>query len=243
MTPETLYALVEGTWPPAEVAQVGPVTVRTGAGGGSRVSAATVGGPVTEAEIAAAEAAMAARGQPALFMIRQGDAALDAQLAARGYAVKDPVIGYAAPVAALATERPPPVTTFEVWPPLAVQAEIWAAGGVGPARLAVMERTRGPRTSILGRTDDTPAGCAFVACHEGAAMVHAVEVLPRFRRRGLARHMLRAAAFWAAGQGAETLALVVTVANTGARGLYASLGMEPVGEYHYRIKTDQTDDR
>ena len=241
MTPEVLYSLTEATWPPAEVRQIGPVTVRRGDGAGSRVSAATVRGPVTTAEIAAAERAMADLDQPALWMIRVGDDALDAQLAARGYAIKDPVVGYAAPAARLARQRPPPVTTFEVWPPLAAQAEIWAAGGIGPARLAVMDRVRGPKTSILGRLEDTPAGCAFAACHGDAAMVHAIEVAARFRRKGLGRHMLTACAFWAVAREIETLALLVTRANAVARGLYASLGMEPVGEYHYRIRTEPAD--
>ena len=41
---------------------------------------------------------------------------------------------------------------------------------------------------------------------------------------------------WAAEQGADRLALAVTQANSGAIALYTSLGMQPVGEYHYRIK-------
>jgi N-acetylglutamate synthase len=242
MTPETLYAVIEATWPPAAVAQVGPFTVRTGLGGGSRVSATTVTGPVSAADLAQAEAAMAALGQPAIFMIRQGDAALDALLADRGYVIKDPVVGFAAPVAALTGQRPPPVSTFEVWPPLAIQREIWAEGGIGPARLAVMDRVTGPKTTILGRVSDTPAGCAFVACHGPHAMLHALETRGLHRRKGVAAHMLTACAFWAAAQGAETFSLVVTQANTGAHALYASLGMVAVGQYHYRILPEAADD-
>jgi GNAT superfamily N-acetyltransferase len=67
-------------------------------------------------------------------------------------------------------------------------------------------------------------------------MIHAVEVRPALRRKGAARQMLNAAAHWAAEQGADRLALAVTEANAGARALYASLGMQPVGQYHYRIK-------
>jgi ribosomal protein S18 acetylase RimI-like enzyme len=171
-----------------------------------------------------------------LFMLREGEERLDALLAARGYAVMDPVVGYVAPVGVLATERPPPVTTFEVWPVLAAQREIWAAGGIGPARIAVMERAAGPKVSLLGRLDDSPAGAAFAAVHQGLGMVHALEVLPRFRRRGLGAHLLRAAAFWAAGQGAEAVGLVVTEANAGARALYEGMGMQVVARYHYRVR-------
>jgi GNAT superfamily N-acetyltransferase len=67
-------------------------------------------------------------------------------------------------------------------------------------------------------------------------MIHAVEVRPSLRRRGAGRQILAAAAQWAAEQGADRLALAVTQANSAARALYASLGMQPVGEYHYRIK-------
>lgn len=237
-TPEDLYRTVEATWPPARAYAQGPVTLREGQGGGSRVSAATVEGAFAEADIDAAEAAMAEMGQPRLFMIRHSDGALDAALAARGYIIKDPVVGYAGRSADVAA-APPPVTTFEAWPPLATQREIWADGGIGPARLAVMARAEGPKVAILGRLDDAPAGTAFVAAHAGAAMIHAVEVTPRFRRRGLGRHMMQAAARWAAGEGIEVFSLVVTEANAGARALYDSLGLTPVGHYHYRIKPDE----
>jgi len=229
---ETLFPVMAATWPAARVWRLGPVCLRDGQGGGSRVSAATVEAAWDEGDIAAAEAAMA----PPLFMVRAGEARLDAVLAARGYGVKDPVVGYAAEVAALAVARPPPVTTFEVWPPLAAQVEIWAEGGVGPARLAIMERADGPKASLLGRLDDSPAGTAFVALHQGVAMVHALEVRARFRRRGLGRHMVTAAAFWARDRGAGWLALVVTEANAGARAMYEGMGMRAMGRYHYRVR-------
>lgn len=233
MTPARALAAMEATWPSAAVQQVGPVTVRLGQGGGSRVSAATAAGPVGDDDIAAAEAAMRALGQAPLFRVGPEEGALDAALAARGYAVADEVLLLAAPVAALARARPP-VTTFEVWPPLAVEVEIWAAEGIGAARRAVMERVPGPKTTILGRIEDRPAGVAFVAADGDVAMVHAMVVAPRFRRKGLARHMVAAAAVWAAGQGAMTLALAVTRANAPARALYSSLGMGQVAEYRYR---------
>jgi len=225
------------TWPPAAVRADGPFLIREGRGGGSRVESAVATGPATAGDIARAEAAMRALGQRPLFQITPADAALDAALAARFYAVLDPVVLRAAPVASLAAPRPP-MTTFEVWPPLAAQVEIWAEGGVGPARLAVMDRAAGPKVTLLGRVDDHPAGTAFVACDGDIAMIHAVEVATRFRRRGLARHLMAAAAGWAARQGAVTLALAVTRANGPANALYASLGLGPVAEYHYRRLTE-----
>lgn len=234
-TVQTLYGVTGATWPAASVARVGPWTIRAGRGGGSRVSAATAEGPFSVDDLAAAQAAMTALGQPSQFMIRAGEAALDTLLAGQGYSIKDPVNLYAAPVAALTTHRPPPVTSFQVWPPLAAQAEIWTAGGIGPARLAVMDRAPQPKTTLLGRIGERPAGTVYIGIHAGIAMIHALEILPAYRRRGLARHLMHAAGFWAADHAATHLSLIVTQANAGANALYASLGLTLVGQYHYRI--------
>jgi GNAT superfamily N-acetyltransferase len=204
-------------------------------GGGKRVSAATAEGDWTPEDIPAAEAAMAALDQPALFLIREGDAALDAALQARGYRVVDPVVSYAAPLTAF-TQAPERMTTFPHWPPMAIALDLWAEGGIGPARVAVMERAKGPKAAILGRAQDRAAGAAFVAIHDKTAMLHALEVTPSQRRQGSAHNILRAAAAWAQENGAETLSLVVTERNENARRLYASLNMQLVGKYHYRQK-------
>ena len=236
---QRLYDIVDATWPAAVKRAVGPWTIRLGHGGGSRVSAATAETAFTEVDIPLAEAAMVEAGQKKLFMIREGDEALDAMLAARGYEILTPVNLYAAPVAAIATQRPPPVTAFTVWPPLATQEEIWMDGGIGPARIDVMHRARDPKTTFLGRIDDQPAGTGYVAIAADCAMIHALEIAARHRRKGLARHLTRAAAFWAQEQGAVFLTLVTTQSNAGANALYASLGMTLVGQYHYRIKPEE----
>jgi ribosomal protein S18 acetylase RimI-like enzyme len=230
-----LYAVIDATWPARAKQAIGPWTIRIDGRGGSRVSAATAEQPVQETDIPLAQEAMQNAGQTALFMIRAGEDELDRDLAARGYIIKDPTNMYAAPIAAVATQRPPPVTTFEVWPMLAVQAEIWAAGGIGEGRLDVMDRARPPKTTLLGRVGDRPAGTGFVGIAANCAMIHALETATEFRRRGLARHLTQAAAFWAQGQGADYLTLVTTQANAGANALYTSLGMTLVGQYHYRI--------
>lgn len=231
MTPETLAEVMEATWPPASRSRLGPFTLRDGAGGGKRVSAASLDGPLTGEDLDALEAAMAER----LMLVRAGEDALDAALDARGWRVIDPVVAYAAPVAQLAADLPF-LTDFPHWPPLEIARSLWAEGGIGPARIAVMDRVTGPKAAILGRVGDRPAGVAFVACHGPDAMVHALEVRESQRRQGLGRNLLHAAANWAAQQGATRLSLVVTRQNTAARALYARLGMEVVGQYHYRMK-------
>jgi ribosomal protein S18 acetylase RimI-like enzyme len=231
MTPETLAEVMEATWPPLSRQAFGPFTLRDGAGGGKRVSAASLDGPFTEADLAALESAM----HEPLVLIREGDAALDAALDARGWRIVDPVVAYAAPVATLTADLPR-LTAFPHWPPLEIARSIWAEGGIGPARLAVMDRVAGPKAALLGRIDDRSSGVAFVACHGPEAMVHALEVRDSQRRQGLGRNLLHAAANWAAEQGATRLSLVVTRQNAAARALYARLGMQTVGQYHYRMK-------
>ncbi|MBF9035149.1 GNAT family N-acetyltransferase [Rhodobacterales bacterium HKCCE2091] len=235
-----IYALTQATWPPVRAEMRDGWTIREGAGGGSRVSAATWDGPADATpDLGTAEAAMLGLGQGPLVMVRAGEDRLDAMLDAAGYAVKDPTLAYAIDAATIAAV-PPPVTSFEIWPPLAIQTDVWAEAGVGPERRAVMDRVQGPKTSLLGRIHDRPAAAAFVAVHGDAAMLHALEVAPDYRRAGLARVMVCSAADWALRQGASTLALLVTRANAPANALYKSLGFEPVGHYHYRVKTGET---
>ncbi|MBE0412038.1 GNAT family N-acetyltransferase [Yoonia sp.] len=232
---QMLFAVIDGTWPATAKTALGPWTIRLDPSDSSRVSAATAEQAITDADVPQAEMAMRTAGQIPLFMIREGDDTLDALLAARGYLIKDPVRLYAALVADIATQRPPPVTTFDVWPPLAVQNEIWAMGGLGAARLAIMQRAPHPKTTILGRMNDRPAGTVFVGTAGTCAMIHALEIAKPHRRQGLAKYMMRAAAFWAQAQGMDFLTLATTQANKGANALYASLGMTVVGHYHYRI--------
>lgn len=236
-----LYATIGATWPAAEQRQIGPVTIQRGLGGGNRVSAATVDGPIRAEDLRAAEDAMRGWGQTPRFMVHDKDAELDAQLATQGYVQHDVTQIYMCHIDKLTQERPPPVSTFVVWPMLRVQRNIWHTGGIGPERIAIMDRVRGAKTTVLGRIDDAPAGTLFVACDGDIAMVHAVEVLIRHRRKGLARHMMTAAAFWARDQGASHMALLTTKANAAANPLYASLQMDVVGSYHYRnLPEDKT---
>jgi GNAT superfamily N-acetyltransferase len=213
----------------------GAFTLRRGEGGGQRVSAATVEGPWTAGELLGAEAAMRAMGQAPLFMLTPQDAALDLALAARGFQIKDQVVVFAGSCAMLAADGPAHMTTFPHWPPLEIAKSLWLDGHVGPARLAIMARAAGPRAVLLGRANDRAAGVAFVALSGGTAFVHALHVVPGLRRQGLARNLMRAAAAWGKGAGADQLALAVTAANAPAVALYASMEMAAMGQYHYRV--------
>lgn len=237
---QMLYRVIEATWPPARKFDVGPFTLRDGAGGGKRVSAATLNTdtqPRPE-DLQEAEKRMTALGQSPLFMIREGDENFDSTLANAGYQIIDPVNLYSIKSAALTDVPIPRVTTFAVWEPLAIIRDLWAENGIGPERLDVMYRADGVKTALLGRIDDQPGAAAFVGIDSGIAMVHALEVRERHRRKGLASWMMRMAAFWACDNGANHLAVLCVKENVAANALYRGLGFAHVGSYHYRIKPD-----
>ena len=231
-----LCRAVAATWPAADSTRLGPWTIREGRGGGQRASAATADDPFAPEDIARAERAMRDLGQEPLFWIRDGDTALDNALEDAGYRVHDPVALYAIETARLTDTPLPRVAAFTIWPPLALMNDLWDEAGIGPARRAVMARVAGPKAGILARQNDRPAGVAFVACDDTVAMIHAIDVVPAQRRQGVGVNILRKAAFWAEEQQADTLALAVTRANGPANALYASIGMEIVGYYHYRLR-------
>lgn len=228
-----LLAAMAESWPPEAVLPFGPWTLRRAPGAGNRVTCATAAGLVTAADITSLAEAQRGQGQTPTVMLRDAEGALDSLLAAQGWRMGEEVVLYHAPLTAFA---PPAVmTAFPLWPPLGVMRLIWEEDGTGPAKQRVMDRAPDPKTAILGRTGDRAAGAAFVTIVRGVAFLHALAVSPALRRQGTARNILCAAATWARETGATSLALAVTRGNAGARSLYASLGMEVVGQYHYRI--------
>ena len=230
---QKLMEVCERTWPAARMWNQDGWDLRDGMGGGKRVSAATCAVPGVLGDIDAAADAMRGMSQYPLFMVRGNDGPLDDDLALRGYKLRDPVTLYSAPIERLLDLPIPKVTAFCIWEPLAIMTEIWAKGGIGPARIAVMERAK-IKTGILARWNEQPAGTAFAAVHDGVAMVHAVEVLEHQRKQGVAGWLMRASAKWAAEHGAHTISVLCTDANMGANALYSGLGFERVGHYHYR---------
>ncbi|MCI2395507.1 GNAT family N-acetyltransferase [Aliiroseovarius sediminis] len=226
----------EATWPPASTQRVGAWVIRDGAGGGKRASAATESWPTTEADLPVAEKAMRAQGMDPLFQIRHGDENLDDMLEKHGYHVVDPVNFWVSHVDDLANDAPPPVSAFCAWPALSIMDELWERGGIGADRRAVMARAACPKTALLARTDDKPSGVGFVGIHGDIAMVHALHVDEKMRRRGTGQNLMKQAAIWAKEQGAKYVALIVTQGNHAANPLYANMGMNLVGHYHYRTK-------
>jgi GNAT superfamily N-acetyltransferase len=235
----TLHDVLDQTWPAAKHIPQDCWCLRLGKGGGKRVSAATLKGTFDSQSIDAAAQRMHDFGQPSLFMVRDGEHDLDAALDGCGYEICDPCNIYSTLISKLTTQTPPTVSMFNIWEPLAIQKDIWRQGGIGATRLTIMERAKGAKSSILMRWDNHPAGSAFVAISNNIAMVHALEILPHQRRKGIGIWAMRQAALWAQKQGAHSISSICTKENTGANALYSSLNMRIVGRYHYRIKKDK----
>jgi len=231
---DRLMSALDRTWPAARVIRSGQWVLRQGNGGGQRVCAATAADPNCLDAVGDAETEMRTMGQEPLFQIRPiVDAKLDKALEMRGYAIRDAVHFYHSQPQALIA--PTSVPVVNIWPPLAIVKTIWADAGIGTGRLNVMARARGPKTALLARKGNRPAGAAFVAIDQDVAMIHAIEVPHHARRQGAGADILRAAAAWALDHDATTLSLAVTRANVAANALYASLGMSSLGGYHYRV--------
>ena len=235
LTADAIFELIDHSWPPEAAHRAGPWIIRKDSSGSKRAMAASAVEPATPEDLGLAEAQMEAMGQPLLFQIRGPGGALDQMLDSAGYAVIDRCTIYAIEAKEMVADIPP-ARAWCTWEPLAAQMEIWDAGGIGPGRIAIMHRTTGLKTAILGRAEDSPAGTAFVSAHKDLAMIHAVETLARFRRRGVARLMMQRAAGWCVANGVRWLTLITTDDNGPSNALYLNMGMQAVSQYHYRIK-------
>lgn len=227
-------AAFEASWPAAEYAQTGPFRIGRGLGGGKRVSSARLIAPDwTGADLDQAMRIHRNWDQPAIFRVADTQPLLARALLGRGFRECDPTLLMSAPITALTDLPVPPVTSFALWPPLAIQRELWTEQDIGPERQAVMARVAAPKAALLGRIRDRAAAVAFVAAANGIAVLHALEVLPAMRRHGLAGWTLREAAFWGQAQGAATMLLAVTAENAGAIALYRGLGFTEIAGYRY----------
>jgi GNAT superfamily N-acetyltransferase len=224
-----LFEAIDATWPPFEMVKSNGWLLRQGLGGGQRVSAATQVDPNADPNTAARR--MLDWGQTPLFMIRESDLDLDTALAVQGYKVVDPVVLLGQRLSKSFTQS----TKFRAHEaPTIEQLEIWENGGVGPARIDVMQRAKGPKCFAAFQNGSDTVATAFVAIHEGIAMVHAVEVPLAHRRRGYGLRIMKDIQSWAAANGAESLVVLTVRANVAARSLYENMGMTEMGAYHYR---------
>ncbi len=231
-----LFHAADSTWPPFATVDRGIWTLREGRGAGNRVSAASCNVDPTAADIEIAASAMVLMNQTPLFTVRGNQPVLDGLLSEMGYRVMDPVVVLIAPCKEVAAYEQASLEVIFTDEPMPILAEIWRGGGILEPRLDVMRRVDGPKSFLFGRRNDRAAAAGFVACLKPVAVVHALEVMPIFRRQSVAEKVVRGAAWWALDHGADFIACLVTSENAPAVNLYRKMGMEVVARYHYRIK-------
>lgn len=82
---------------------------------------------------------------------------------------------------------------------------------------------------LIAAEANAPIGFILARAVGGEAEILTLAVLPRWRRKGYARALLRAAMDRAAAEGALTMFLEVATVNDAAAALYRSAGFVPVG--------------
>ena len=236
MTPNSFWAASETCWPPLNKKNIGPWVIREGAGGGNRVSSTTANDFFRKEDIFIAENHMQLLNQKNIFQIREKDLELDNILDRLGYSLVDKTVVYGSKIAKMSSPCVPPMTAFNIWPPLRIMKDIWEIGGTTDSRISVMERCKVRKTAILGRIENKAAGCAFISEYKGIAILQALFVLPSYRRKGLARFLISESVKWVSYAESAYLAIMTDKYNKEARGLYDSLGMKIIDKYHYRVK-------
>jgi GNAT superfamily N-acetyltransferase len=183
----------------------------------------------------------ARRGLRARFQIpAPARESLSAALAARGWTTSLPVRVLAADVGAVLRRVPPSADL----PPVAIEpepSEDWLGAyhyrgdaGVPPVARAVLTGSDRPGFAIA-RSGGAGVAIARASVDAGWVGVTAVEVDPAWRRRGMARHVMRGVLGWAAGFGAQDTYLQVADDNAAALALYAGLGYAEHHRYSYRL--------
>ena len=120
----------------------------------------------------------------------------------------------------------------EIHRPLVGVATCW--NEAAPCNIALNRQAQAVKLGVKAAAG-TPREFTTITVTDGIAMGHALEIATAHRGKGLGKWMMRCASFWAAENGADYMTALCTDANAAANGLYASLGMQAVGQYHYRM--------
>jgi ribosomal protein S18 acetylase RimI-like enzyme len=123
-----------------------------------------------------------------------------------------------------------------------VPADAWLAAfiehsPVAPHHRAAMQRMLGAIATpgfALVEQDGEALATALGALEGGYMGLFDVLVMPKARRRGLARRVTESLYAWAMSKGARTAYLQVVSTNAAARPLYAAQGFTTLYTYHYR---------
>lgn len=214
-------------------------------GGSQRAnSVATLADPAMDVgrAIAAAELLYRKHGAPAWFQITEVSvpSGLDAELAKRGYVVRDRCETLACVLSVPNLSSPSASGEIEMSSALTPAWFATYASTITPDRRAqaqaILERVPAPRAFCGLRRDGELIATTLCAVDGSVARIKCVATRDAARRTGAAEAVVRAALGWAARGGARIASLGLTATNTPAQTLYAKLGFTLAGRYHIRAK-------
>jgi ribosomal protein S18 acetylase RimI-like enzyme len=163
---------------------------------------------------------------------------IDARLDERGYGVEESVHVQTAATEEVIRSTP---QTCEVaiapGPTREWTRTAWPEAELSPSiRRATVERIGPESACATALIEGGPAGVALGVAERGLVGLFCFHTLESFRRRGIARSLLRALAEWARSREAGSMYLQVHELNGPARSLYARAGFTTLYHYHYRTK-------
>ncbi|MFC0006941.1 GNAT family N-acetyltransferase [Micromonospora siamensis] len=240
-----LEVAADEAWPAAVRGRLGDWLLRGAAGWSGRAnSALPIGDPdrPLPAAVDAIERWYADLGQPAMVNTPLPLAApVGAELDARGWGTRPPVLVQTVPLAALPPAPPasadrPPVELATVPSPEWLAVAAGRKGGLPEAARHVLTAVDQVRFAHVY------ADGALVAMGRGTVTgggrwlgLSLIEVVPGARRRGLADRVVRELVAWGAATGATDAFLQVEQRNTAAVGLYRKLGFHTHHTYLTRV--------
>lgn len=241
-----LEALGSEAWPASEVQHLEGWQLGLSVGVSRRANSVLPLGPLAERSLDDAidevEWRYASHGLTPCFKmtVAAQPAELEGALGRRGYTVdqhSQVLIADAAAVAAQDNgshgihllDAPESHWAAVCWPPEEDANE--AAG-----RFAITRRLPEPRAFALAELGGRPGGAGLAVGQGEWACLGAINVLPAFRRQGLAKAVVTTLAAWAVERAVRRLYLQVEVSNAPARRLYDSLGFHFAYAYHYCMR-------
>ena len=229
--------------PAQRVSFDGGFIVRAFLGGTGRANAASSVSPEADAELPARIARIESRYEALKLPVRFRSTPLDPPglaelLIARGYVTQDETIIFLAPIQSIA--RTDDATRVMGAPDEDWMAVTATAEHQVPARRAEKGRAvcmmMVPAAWLVLYEGGKPVACISVIADGPLAGFFDLAVVPEARRQGLGSRITRAAAQWAAEQGAQWLWAQVASANQASCTAQQSLGMREAYRYVYFVR-------
>lgn len=229
--------------PAQRVAFDGSFVVRSFLGGTGRANAASSLWPMDDPDLAVRVARIETRYEAQGLPVRFRSVPLDPPglaevLAVRGYVTKDETIIFVvqAENIARADEAVTVLAALDAdWMAVTATAEHQV-----PARRAEKERAVGmmmvPAAWLVLHEGSKPLACMSAVADGDLAGFFDLAVVPDARRRGLSARITRAAAHWAAAQGARWIWAQVAASNQASRAAQQRLGMQEAYRYVYYVR-------